>query len=730
MTPEQQQAIERARQRLQVQQEGTLEERQQAALSAARQRAAETPTGMQRVTGALRDFNTGVLESVGLRGALGGTIGRARGDDPEGVVGAGLRTAGQAATLSLLPTAAAARIPGMGATAAQRSAQQVAAQRAGATGGAEQSLQQIVQTAAQRPGVSAAAELAGGFGAGAAMGAAPDDPTSQALAGLGGGLAGAMTPVAVAGATQGVGRRAMETLAPFTETGGRLRAARQMQARAEDPEAAARAVLQGEPGVSPARRTGEQRLLAQERRILEDRPELDARFRQDLAGASRVARESLVDMGEPYSPEVWRQSVMARVAAPGTEIQPGASDEMLDQAFNSFRPLYDQVRGAPVSPVLPASGGGVVPLRAALRATVQDQSVMASRGDRRRVGAWLDNQLTAVLDRAGPEFTVDAGDLIQFRSAIRAEQRSAARQRDEVARKLLTSAEQRVTQALESQLQPEQAAVLQQADALYGRYKVVEDAVFRAGERELTPQMLSDAIRRSARSPGQFARGSGQDMRQLALAGRDPKDFIGRPEIAARVMRGADDQTKEVIRGGFVDALRQEATTAQIGADGVPEVSGVRLHRLVQDNERTMRALGMPSGDVIRLRRIANELRLIEEASPAAVAQLFEDGPGTLLQLGAALIGAKGGQRIAGQGLGSSLVMAQFASNRMRSMLARFTADKATEIMIRAHSDPELYAALLVGPTSSKRQQDRAADVLSAWLIPATSPLVGQEGEP
>ena len=97
------------------------------------------------------------------------------------------------------------------------------------------------------------------------------------------------------------------------------------------------------------------------------------------------------------------------------------------------------------------------------------------------------------------------------------------------------------------------------------------------------------------------------------------------------------------------------------------------------------------------------------------------------MQLLAALVGAKSGQRVAGHGMGSSLVLAQFFSNKMRNALATVTADKATEIMVAAHRDPKLYAALLTGPTASARAQERASQVLNAWLAQTVEPLVNEE---
>jgi hypothetical protein len=138
--------------------------------------------------------------------------------------------------------------------------------------------------------------------------------------------------------------------------------------------------------------------------------------------------------------------------------------------------------------------------------------------------------------------------------------------------------------------------------------------------------------------------------------------------------------------------------------------------RDIRENRDVMRAIGMSEQDIGRTQRMAREISIIEQKPPAAVAQLFEDGPANVMQLAAALIGAKQGQAIAGRGMGSSLVLAQFMSNRARRVLASMTSDQAARLMKDAATDPELYRAMLTRSVSTPTARQQAA-YLESWLI-------------
>ena len=72
-------------------------------------------------------------------------------------------------------------------------------------------------------------------------------------------------------------------------------------------------------------------------------------------------------------------------SAPGTRIQ--QSDDvaqMLDDAYESFRPLYDQAKGFPVQPAI-VNAGQNVPLSQAVKTAIDDPGIIATDEQRRKI---------------------------------------------------------------------------------------------------------------------------------------------------------------------------------------------------------------------------------------------------------------------------------------------------------------------------------------------------------
>jgi hypothetical protein len=284
---------------------------------------------------------------------------------------------------------------------------------------------------------------------------------------------------------------------------------------------------------------------------------------------------------------------------------------------------------------------------------------------------------------------------------------------------LLEAVEAVITSRIEGSLPPDALDALRQADDSYRVYKLVEDAVFRSGDAQLTPQRLSESIRSGAQSRSLYARGQQDELRDLARSGRGVESVIGNPDDARLMVRGLSPEDRRPIHAEFVRYLHDGAKT--VGADGQTIVNGTKLKALIREQSEVGNALGLSSAEMQRLNRIADELIMIQRKPGQAVSDLFEDGPANLMQLGAALLGAKSGQRMAGRGLGSSLVLASFMSRKAKDTLGRLTSDRAEQLMRDAVADPKLFSALLVGPTSAPRKRREAARVINAWVA-ATYP--------
>lgn len=215
----------------------------------------------------------------------------------------------------------------------------------------------------------------------------------------------------------------------------------------------------------------------------------------------------------------FQQTVMQQGAAPGAQIATGPLDDMLDQAYASYGPAYDAARNYPVA-------GTRTGIARALAQTAQDPAVLADDGARNTVANWLRNQATQL--PAGQSLT--SADLLDLRSEIRARVRGLT---DTAQRDLLENAEQQLSQHLNSQLPQDVASDLAATDAQYSRYKILENAMRKAGDRPegFTPSQLSTAIK-EATDPGAYARGGGQ-LRDYSSAGRDVFNTVS-PATGAR----------------------------------------------------------------------------------------------------------------------------------------------------------------------------------------------------
>lgn len=223
----------------------------------------------------------------------------------------------------------------------------------------------------------------------------------------------------------------------------------------------------------------------------------------------------------------FQRAASQTAAAPGARIAQGPADEMLEAAYKSFEPLYDQAKGFPLYPGVMRQAGGDIPLASfgkrpgALVRAALDRNVRADDATRRSVGRWLENQITQLPGKGRAQISSD--DLLNLRSNIRAEARRAAMQGDDAAADLLKNGERAITESLESQLPADALQALRTADSRYGIYKTLEDAVARSKDMPggFTPSKLSEAVAGANRGlgKGSYARGGGGPLRDLSEAG-------------------------------------------------------------------------------------------------------------------------------------------------------------------------------------------------------------------
>lgn len=678
--------------------------------------SAGTTRGMlQSAQDLAADYNTGFFGLLGptVQDALA-EIGTTRpvGSDPYmGIPGKGAEVVGQGMGIAM----GAMRSMMSGGV---RAGLALNATKDGVGGTAAKTIQEMLRTAGSNPAMFMGSEVAGGMAAGMSEQAVLNSgsPNGAGIAALGGGLAGGAIPVVGLNFTRQAANWALLHLAPWTEKSGTLYAARRLQSLAENPDAAAANVKKGRKGVSPARRTQDQNLLALEARVLEDNPQMNMQFTEALDRARTIARQELRnEVGELRVPGEWERSVLQKAAAPGTVIEGEDTYKMLEQAYDSFRPLYTEFTGYPVKPHLESNEGNI-PFQHLFAASIQDPSILAAKNERTVAQKFLENEISR-LNKGSLEIgaTVDSGDLLVIRQNIRDRIRTLMSTPDRAANitaRLLSNAEAGLTSALEQQLPGGALETLQQIDNQYRVYSVVEQAVFASGGRPLDPRVLSKAVRDSM-PPSQS-----EDLQKVARAGRNVESVIGKPREAREMVRGQDPKTTAAIQSDFLGALWQRSLVNEVDDDGHRLLSGKRLLSALASEKETASALGIDKERYGRMMGIAREMQAMDMKSPKELDKLLTDGPSNIMQLLATMVGVHSAKHFKPDGPGA-LVLAGFFARTARNRLAGLFGDEAQRVLIAAHRDPELYAALLVKPTSPVKEQDKAARVLNAWLYGA-----------
>jgi hypothetical protein len=123
---------------------------------------------------------------------------------------------------------------------------------------------------------------------------------------------------------------------------------------------------------------------------------------------------------------------------------------------------------------------------------------------------------------------------------VRSNIRSMARDSDVAGeRALLRGGEQKITEALKSQLAPEDFAKLAALDAKYGDFKILQDAVARSRSAPggFTPFQLESSVGKMT-DLGEYARGGGGGMRELSKAGRKTFEQRVQPTGERQVLTG------------------------------------------------------------------------------------------------------------------------------------------------------------------------------------------------
>jgi len=273
--------------------------------------------------------------------------------------------------------------------------------------------------------------------------------------------------------------------------------------------------------------------------------------------------------GRQNARDTFQRAAIQEAAAPGAAIKQSQPAQMLDDAYESFRPLYDAAKGFPASAQI-VNQGASVPLSSALRRAVRNGGILATDEQRKAVLNFLKSQLTKGVN--------SSDDLLDIRSSVRDAGRKALKANNTERADLLAAADEQMTLALQSQLPPTALQSLKVADSKYGDYKIVEGAVARAKDRggSFTPNDLSEAVAAANQGAlrGSYARGGGGPLRELASDARTVLDARS-PPTGARVLALAPGAAVGAVTGDPLSA----AVAQGVATGGVVLGAGTQTGR-------------------------------------------------------------------------------------------------------------------------------------------------------
>lgn len=750
MTPEQQAALDRARGRRMGTTDLTLEQRQ--ALERAQSRLAAQPTLGERVNEIGRQGIAGIPGIRPLAERYQEATGRqVLPDRPaEGALEHGAQFVGETLPwMAAAPAALMGRMAAGGSQLALRNASNLPGVREAASRG----LEQMTRSYGGRPLTVGASEIGGAFGAGIGglLGRESEIPGAEGVGMVAGGFLGA-APAMSGDLARNLTRRISTDYFPHTKAGAKNIVAPQVQRpTGAKANAYARMIRDAPPGATPADATRDPVLRGLEQRAIQesermgivprslkktlpdDRPANLRHIVEDRRATGRQdLQRNLREMFGPSRDQGERMVSMIRAGtAPGAEdaIHPGPLHKMVDQAYETFRPAYNAFRNLPASGTVASTQNPDVeiPIPKAFNEIVKNQNVTASKQARNEIRSFLNNEWSRVRSRA-QQGQMTTGDLIEVRRGVRDELRALSQQADTSAvdrRRLLSAAEDRLTQALESSLGADDLQALRATDAQYRRYKILETAAWMGGDDPLSADNLSAAIR-AANIPARYARGSDMEMRQLAKSWGDITSRLDDPVALRHIVQDMTPEARLPLKAELVNTLMQRAGGSEIMPGGETIPSGTALKREISNLDGSLRALANNQTDYAemkhRLNRVADGLEVLQQGTATAPTELFEQGPAWIFEILPALAGAKVAANIANTvdiGMGGGFVLAQRIARRFVDQGSRFAMARPKQLMVDMVLDKDLYTAMLMREGGSAPEIERAVRALNAWGLNA-----------
>jgi len=557
-------------------------------------------------------------------------------------------------------------------------------------------------------------------------------PLGQAGAGLVTAVGVGAIPVLAVNITRKVGTAIFNTLREvLTDTGGMTRAARQTQARVSgDVSDVLQRVDDAPPGVTAAQASEEPGLLAQQAKALQDDPVEAKRIADELLAARIKVQDDLkATYGDGTTPGDFQHAVVQSVAPVGTVVARDQTDKMLRDVASAFDTAYEGAKGIPIRMGTEFTPGprltdAIVPSAfGPLGVTASNTERMAMANLFEELATEVEMQVSKRAGKRMPKFSVASDEVLELRKRLRKTLRRKMRagivgERAEAEAAMLQSAERRLTKILDEQLPVNARNELRKTDAQYAQYVTVLNAAGR-GNGEFTVAQLQTAIR-MRQGLAAVAKGEAGPLASFAEQGADLNRVLGKPRIAARVVRDMTPEQVQATKGDFAKVMFDDPKV-RVKVDERAGISGAGMLEFLARENDTMVALGFTPDDLARADFLARRLRMMETKSPGAVKDLLEDKPGRLVDLAARIVGSMGLsrtiKRIAGSTGGAQLIVAQAGSENMRQIVTHMTIDKASMLLREAVTDKELFRAMLVSNTDPIIKQIQAGRRINAFFL-------------
>lgn len=293
------------------------------------------------------------------------------------------------------------------------------------------------------------------------------------------------------------------------------------------------------------------------------------------------------------------------------------------------------------------------------------------------------------------------------------------------------------TVTAEGRLKPEAAeAWMRRNEALLERYPEIREsltAALQAQARVSSVEASQAAISQRLETPrataiARFLEGRPSEAVARILSAENPA------EVATSLRRAAsrDDSGAALagLRGAFVDNILTGAR--QTGPDGEVFRGSKILEALQDPRQRAALEAVFSPEDLNRLRQIGTEFTALERARGPLpdIGGVTAPASNRMIDTLARVGGAKFGSYISRlTGGGGNIQTPGIMSERFRAFVGNLSEDRATKLISRAVTDPELFATLM-RDSRTRAQQDQTVRSLQGWLAgPAGRALFEEESD-